>query len=145
MLKILLYILLSASSTFRAPSHVTVAIIGENCGSDYISWRKSNSDFITSTRVENNIMIHTMYKGELVFIMSPKQSENWFRTYSSKIMSNKSNKVLFFGKESIYMRYDQDFIDLIKEKLGNEARLLIPDTDVTGSCNYNFEVDDFGC
>jgi hypothetical protein len=145
MLKLLLYVLLSASSTFRAPNHVTVAIIGENCGNDYISWRKANSDFITSTRVENNIMVHTMYKGELVFIMSPKQSEDWFKAYSSKIIHKQKNKVLFFGEESIYMRYDQDFVDLIKEKLGSEARLIIPDTNVQNSCNYNIEIDEFGC
>ena len=145
MLKILLYILLSASATFRAPNYVTVAIIGENCGSDYISWRKSNSDFITSTRVENNIMIHTMHKGELIFIMSPKQSESWFKKYSGKIIHKSSNKVLFFGEESIYMRYNQDFVELIKEKLGSESKLIIPDVDVPGSCNYALSIEEYGC
>ena len=145
MLKLLLSILLSSSATFRAPEKVTVAVIGENCGNDYILWRKTNSDLITSTRVENNILIHTMSNGELIFIMSPKQSESWFKKYSGKIIHKPSNKVLFFGEESIYMRYDQDFVELIKEKLGRESKLIIPDVDVPGSCNYDLLIEEYGC
>lgn len=142
MTNLIVTLLLSISSIINSPSSVTVVIIDNDCGEEYIAWRKiKTSDLsIVGVKVNNNVIEHYMRNGEIVYVMSPKESIKWFSKYYSSIKLSTKNKVILFGRKSIELNYDEDFIESTKEVLG-KPKIIIP----YEGCNISILDEMHGC